>query len=387
MPHPNKYVDAVLRRLKQLREESHITPAELDDKLILGPGWTERFETGKTVPSIGLILAILHALRKTPDDLFGHITVADIPGDFERQVYAVQNGVDLVIHFNYGEYDAAYRLPNATQKQFNTVVKTLRDGLSVLAQADDGLGQAVKKNAVADAFVAAVKQWPHANPSDLWWFLVYRAYCDPFNHPARFARLDFEQSWKRTGGWALEEVLVRHYAPFLRKNGITISIPPFEEKNELLRSVKTSERLEADKVDVVLTGDTKQGNLFFGLVHVKASFAERRTDDVPMSRALIAAGYTSPLWTMDCKSIPSATPMNRGELGVALDLKKDERSAKRKDIEDDGLFSACFSYNSNTLPTPAAQKAKARIYACKFDNPDDAFSRFIISEWQRFHKD
>jgi transcriptional regulator with XRE-family HTH domain len=82
MPHPSKYVDAVLARLKKLREEAHITATELDDKLILGPGWIERFETGQTVPSIRLILAILHALRKTPDDLFGQISAADIPGDF-----------------------------------------------------------------------------------------------------------------------------------------------------------------------------------------------------------------------------------------------------------------------------------------------------------------
>ena len=386
MRHPNKYVDAVLRRLKELREEAEITPAELDDRLILGPGWIERFETGRTVPSIGLILAILHALRRTPDELFGHITAADIPGDFERQVYAVQDGRDLLIRFNYAKYDAQYRLGNATLDQFNGVVKTLRDGLSVLTETDDGQGRAVKKNAVADAFLAAIKQWPHANPSDLWWFLVCRAYCDPFNHPAKFARLSFEQSWKRTAGWALEEVLIRHYAPFLKKNGISICIPSLEEKGRLLRSVGTSERLEPDKVDVVLLGDTKQGSVFFGIVHVKASFAERRTDDVPMSRALIAAGYTSPLWTMDCKSMPSPKPVNRGELGDSLTPKGGEKSAKRKDIEDDGSFSACFSYNSNTVPTPAAQRAKGRIYVCKLSNPDDAFSRFIISEWRRFHK-
>jgi len=57
--------------------------------------------------------------------------------------------------------------------------------------------------------------WPHANPSDIWWFVVSRAYHDPFNHPAHYARLDLGQSWKRTGGWALEEVLVRHYGPAL----------------------------------------------------------------------------------------------------------------------------------------------------------------------------
>ncbi|MCX5639058.1 MAG: helix-turn-helix domain-containing protein [Planctomycetota bacterium] len=372
--------------MKQLREETKITPAELDDKLILGPGWIERFETGQTIPSMGLILAILRILRKTPNELFGRITVDDIPGDFERKLYAVQDGRDLLINFDYAKHDAQYRLVNATIEQFDFVVKTLRDGLSVLTEPDDEKGQAVKKDAVANAFLAAVKQWSHANPSDIWWFLIYRAYCDPFNHPARFARLDFEQSWKRTGGWALEEVMVRHYAPFLKKNGIKIWTPSIEEKKRLLKTIRTSERLEADKVDVVLSGDTKQGDVFFGVVHVKASFAERRTDDVPMSRVLIAAGCTSPLWTMDCKSIPSTNPVNRSELGDSLTQERDKRSAKRKDIEDDGVFSACFSYNSNTVPTPPAQKAKSRIYTCNLTNSDDAFSRFIVNEWLHFHK-
>jgi hypothetical protein len=143
-------------------------------------------------------------------------------------------------------------------------------------------------------------------------------------------------------------------------------------------------------MDVLLIGtkEDRKGReeVLFGVVHVKASFAERRTDDVPMSKALVDAGYVSPLWTMDCKSAPSETPTNRGELGPAFDEDddKDKRSAKRKDIEDDGYFSACFSYNSNTNPTPTKQESKAKVYVCNFQDPDDGFSQFIISSWQTF---
>ena len=56
----------------------------------------------------------------------------------------------------------------------------------------------------------------------------------------------------------------------------------------------------------------------------------------------------------------------------------------RKDIEDDGYFSACFSYNTNTNPTPPKQKSKARIHVCSFNNPDDAFSKFLIESWRNF---
>jgi len=191
------------------------------------------------------------------------------------------------------------------------VLISLRNGLSRLTAAT-APGRAIKKDAVATAFLKAVELWPKANPSDLWWFLVYRAFCDPYNHPAQFARLNLDQSWKRTAGWALEEVLVRHYGP-LRKH---------------IQEARLTGRIEADKVDVLLTGDTGSGPRFFGVVHVKASFAERRTDDVPLSEALARAGYTSPLWTMDCKSSPATHPLNRGELGRA----HGKRGAKRKTL-------------------------------------------------------
>jgi hypothetical protein len=321
---------------------------------------------------------MLHVIGANLSDLLEG-TASEVAGpDFERQIYAEKSGNDLVVHFKYADSDAQYVLPNATSDQFEFVVKTLRDGLSRLAAPDAIMAEAIKTDAVASAFLAATRTWPQTSPSDLWWFVIYRAYCDPYNHPGQFARLEFAQSWKRTGGWALEEVLVRHYGPYLASKGVRLFIASSGEKESLLRTVKVRDRLEADKVDVVLTTTTSAGEKLLGVVHVKASIAERRTDDVPMSRTLIKAGCLSPLWTMDCKSTPSERPMNRGELGELLRRGADERSAKRKDIEKDGYFSACFSYNTNTIPTARNQKAKARIHVCDFRNPNDAFSRFIL---------
>src|SRR4029077_18049618 len=107
------------------------------------------------------------------------------------------------------------------------------------------------------------------------------------------------------GGWALEKVLVRHYGPFLKQHGVNLFVADGKTKEELIRARKLPDRIEVDKIDVVLTGDKSKGTRFFGVVHVKASFAERRTDDVPLSNALRKRGYTSTLWTMDCKSTPS----------------------------------------------------------------------------------
>jgi len=375
MTQNNKYIKELLQQLKRLREESGITAEELENRLNIGKGWIDSFEKGLNVPSINVILSILHILNKSLPDLINEIPSKFTGNIIDRKVAAKQSQNNLLINFDYANHDAAYTLPNATIGEFEEVIKTLRDGLSKLTACDNNSSEAIKTDSVARAFLKSVQLWPHANPSDLWWFVIYRIYCDPYNHPAQFFRLDFTQSWKRTGGWALEEVFVRHYGPFLKQHGINFFIASSEIKKRLLKNISVKDRLEVDKVDVVLAVNEK----LLGVVHVKASFAERRTDDVPMSKALIEAGYISSLCTMDCKSTPSVNPYNKGELGELQNSKSDNRSAKRKDIEGDGYFSACFSYNSNTIPTPLKQKAKARIMVCNFNNPDDAFSQFILN--------
>jgi transcriptional regulator with XRE-family HTH domain len=372
-------VERLLRRVRELREKAGIAPEELERQLILGPGWIDRFEAGEAVPDLDVLMAILHLLGRTPADLFNELEIDSHPGSVARNLLAEAIGDDLLLQFDYADHEASHHLADASLDEFEEVLRILRDGLATMAQ---------KSDAVVATFEEAVSVWPDSNPSDLWWFLVYRAYLDPFNHPASQARRNFHQSWVRTGGWALERILVRHYGPFLQQHGIQISIPVGDEKELLVGQLKVPSRLEPDKVDVVLSSaDTDGRPVCFGAIHVKASFAERRTDDVELSKALVDAGYCSPFWTMDCKSSPSDNPVNRGELGELLGEMDDTRSAKRKDFEVDGFFSACFSYNSRTKPTPVDQKdVAARIYVCDFKDPDDPFTGYVRAEWERFKK-
>lgn len=227
----NPVVQQILARVRELREQAGISPTELDQLLILGPGWTARFESGDTVPSLDLLTVMLDALGSDLHELISGIAEApleDTTTAVDRFIHAETDltveGDVLLIHFQYADYDATYRLEGATEDEFEEVIKTLRDGLAQLVGESSEAQQAIKTNAVARAFLKAVALWPDANPSDLWWFVVSRAYLDTFNHPARYARLDLGQSWKRTGGWALEEILVRHYAPSLAEHGIRIFI-------------------------------------------------------------------------------------------------------------------------------------------------------------------
>lgn len=383
----SNYLSKLLQRLSAFRDEARLTPAQVEQRLILGPGWIAAIEAGTIHPSLDVIASMLAVYGRSLSDLADGAT-GSVP-HINRSIFANAVGNDLDIHFAYAAHDAVYRLSNATQDQFLEVVLSLRNGLAQLSSQNvsDEQQKAIKTESVANAFLKAVELWPGANPSDLWWFVVYRAYCDQYNHPSEHSRLDFTQSWKRTGGWALERVLERHYGPALAAHGINLVIADGERKARLLENVNVSHRLEADKMDILLTVGDGAGERLIGVVHVKASFAERRTDDVPMSQALVDAGYISPLWTMDCKSTPSSRPINRGELGAVFDGRdSDRRSAKRKDIEDDGFFSACFSYNKNTLPTPEGFQSRARVYVCDFSDPNDAFTHFIVDERQRVKK-
>jgi transcriptional regulator with XRE-family HTH domain len=284
------YLQSILRRFREIRESKGIAPEAIEETLILGPGWISRFENGETIPSLDMLFAMLNIVESNLSELLEGLNAPEAT-ELERHIFVVPDGDDLILHFKYANFDARYLLEDATSDEFDAVIKVLRDGLARLAvdaAESSEAGNAIKSDAVADAFLKAVSLWPDANPSDIWWFLIYRAYCDPFNHPAEFARLSFEQSWKRTGGWALEKVLVRHYAPTLAKEGIQIMTGTTEQKERLLRKVKdVDDRLEADKADVLLLGTDGNETHLFGIVHVKASFAERRTDDVPMSKALV----------------------------------------------------------------------------------------------------
>ena len=380
MAEPSRYLKTFLANLRKLRERAGLTEAALEDHLSLGPGWIKHFEQAESIPGLETLLAILQKSGGRFDELLDGVPGIDVVG-VKRNVFAEQDGENIAIHFRYAKYDAQYILTDSTVEDFERIIKILRDGLARLSEVDQDQSEAIKSDSVARTFLAAVAQWPHISPSDIWWFLVYRAYCDPFNHPASYARLDFTQSWKRTGGWALEEILVRHYGPFLKENGVNIFIPDSTEKEQIVEELEIEDRVEADKIDVALTGDTVNGPCFFGIVHVKASLAERRTDDVPLSANLSAAGFTSPFWTMDCKSMPATYPINRGELGAA----DSRRSAKRKDIEDEGYFTGCFSYNRATQPSSVDLPENRRIYVCDFNDPNDSFSQFILRRWQAFH--
>ena len=364
----------LFRQLERLRIASGLSPAQVEASLLLGPGWVEHFESGGYEPSLGMLAALVQLYGTDLPAFFADLDLGGGALVPDRHLTASQSGDSLQLHFPMGPHAATVTLPQATMADLSEFIGKLRDELA----------EGPPREAITLAFLDAVRKWPQCNPSDLWYFLLAHAYLDDYNHSASEAGKDWGQSWKRASGWALEAVVVRYYNAELGKDGIRLEMPQPDRRIEFLRHMGIPNPEEmAEKADVIAIGTTAGGKEHpFGVVHVKASFAERRTDDVPLSQQLIARGLASPLVTMDCKAAPSPTPINRGELGPTQGG-NEAVSAKRYDIERDNKFDACFSYNQNTKPTPAGQAAPARVYVLNFANPNDRFAQHLVTRWRQ----
>ncbi len=204
--------------------------------------------------------------------------------------------------------DVEIDLPGVSQKAY-LATKTLLDAK---------LGNVDRKNreAISTAFVHALRKCPNANASDLWHHVVYRLYCTIL---PRYRPQDPKQSWVRAGGEALEMTLERLYTPVLAPHGIRIKmLLGAGQKIKALSDMGIQATVGAAKLDMTLHMiDGQDRWIIIGGVHVKASLAERVSDDIPASRAMMAAGYFSPLWTLDVKSFPPphGDLVNRGEFG------------------------------------------------------------------------
>ena len=137
----------------------------------------------------------------------------------------------------------------------------------------------------------------------------------------------------------------------------------------------------ASKLDVALYLVNKKQKRIFGGVHVKASLAERVSDDIPASRAMMADGYFSPLWTLDVKSFPPPTGdlVNRGELGTPK-----APSDKRRYVENDGDFDNCYSGNGRSAPSEGDTKSGKRIVKIRLSQQPDDFAREVIVRAEAF---
>ena len=267
-----------------------------------------------------------------------------------------------------GRYKVNVELENITQEQYNEIIAYFYENIQSKKPA----------RAVTDTYLRAIEICPLANPADLWWHCIYRTYLD---------RYGSDQSWKRTAGFALEDVYVDFYSPLLRPHNILISTLSKADAYSAMAKMGISDKVGKSKLDIILYGELPDHNLeVFGGAHVKSSIAERIQDDVPASVAMMGAGYWSGFLTLDVKAFPPphGDAIVRGELGFRNDP---EGALKRNYFERDGQFDNCYSYNLRTIPSQGETISGKRIYRLAFNDPKpDQFMIDVIAAWEQRKK-
>lgn len=188
----------------------------------------------------------------------------------------------------------------------------------------------------------------------------------------------------RAGGEAMELFIERHYQPLLTPHNIIIrALLSGGAKAAALAEMGLAGVVGDSKLDVALYHQQAGKLTIFGGVHSKASLAERVSDDVPCSEAMMRKGYASFLYTFDSKSFPPphGDLVNRGELGTHT-----QPSDKRRYIEEHGSFDACYSYNLRTHPSHGEPRSGKRIYVSSLKAGDDPFPAHIVQAWERFQE-
>ena len=387
-------------RIKHLRESKGITQEQLAGQARSDAATLSGIETGKQNLSAETLGNFVAALNVTPKEFFradefgvkltAELDDAECVNSERFSVEAVGDGVR--VQFQSGRHDASLNFRGLTRQKVVEAVLMLRRGLrqaDISPQVgDDPAGDSEEKpsskrvlmsSAIAESFLSLVRGDPTVNPSDVWRYIISPAFCDPRNHPGSSAKKNFEQSFKRTGGWAFERILVAHYTEFLAKHGVVLTKVGAKH---LLQSMDLVGQVPLDKIDLFIAAQEGDSLVPLGVIHLKSSIAERRTDDVPASQRVMSKGYISLFVTLDSKDTPGLNPVNKGEYGRLLVYDEKNKnwkgSEKRKDIEVSGVFSAVFSFNVRTIESPAITPSSCRIARANFANPEEGLSRLIL---------
>lgn len=252
----------------------------------------------------------------------------------------------------------------ALESKISQIFKSLNDGKG-----------GKNRDAIRKALEFGFYTFPDVNPSDIYHHIVYRIYL------REYTKTQADRSWVRAGGEAVELFLQRHYNQVLEPIDITLRwLSNSELKLAALHEMGIQDEVGGSKLDIALYGKLNGRQILFGGIHVKASLAERVSDDVPCSEAMIRKGFSSYLLTFDAKSYPPPGDLvNRGEFGTP-----NVPSDKRAYIESHGSFSACYCYNLRSTPSGEKTSSGKKIFVSTFNRTIDPFPQEIKRAWETF---
>lgn len=368
----------LLQLLIEKRKIAGISQQQLGEYLELDQSNISRYERLELKLDIELLERWCEAIKQNMEVVLrdaGYLEIEEenyksIDIAYPNNCEATKGGVNLCLKWRNTIYPIFF--PFEDYELFLDVYKRVEDLFTSLNENDCGMSN---RDAICWALNYAINMMPGANPSDIYHHLIYRMYVKVYR------RTDPKQSWVRAGGEAVELFFKSRYYHELLASGIRIELAFQEkEKNKFLKDMNLADVIAGgSKLDVCLYGILPSGKLIpFAGVHVKASLAERVSDDKPCSERMMQAGFKSYLFTFDAKSFPppKGNLENIGELGTTLNP-----TDKRSYIEQHGSFDGCFSYNTRTEPSPpGGTYSGKKIYTSKFDKNDE-FIEVVKTDW------
>ena len=370
----------LIERLLAIRNNTGCTQDELSLALHQPPGFVNAIENFSRPLEIVQLYDWLNALQYDVKQFFAEIdwfidNQADnrslpalpIPGA-ARDVF---NGVAIPMAWQGQRREVI--IEGMAAQEFTALERVIT---SIYQKLNSTRPSLKNREAIFQALKAAIYGFPHVNPSDLYHHVVYRLYL------REYSQTQADRSWVRAGGEALELFVEDHYNRVLESYGIKLRWLVTEKlKAQALAQMGLTNLVGGSKLDIALYGLVGDKEVIFGGIHVKASLAERVSDDVPCSVAMINRGYCSYLLTLDAKSFPPPTGdlVNKGELGSLTSA-----SDKRIYIETHGSFTGCYSYNLRTIPSGLRTQSGRKIYASTFESDSDALPNHIREAWKAF---
>ena len=373
--HDPRY-EQLVTALVKARTERNITQVMLAERLGQHQSYIAKVEGFERRLDVIELFDWLQGLNYEPQRFFQDIGWFPkggkvIPLPLRNQVREEQNGVFQQLVWE-GQIKEVY-LEGISAKQYLTVENYV---VQLFSQLNISNPRLKNREAIAQALEFAVDHLPELNPSDIYQHIIYRLYL------REYTKSTPEQSWVRAGGEAIELFIERRYSSVLQNHGIRLrALVSAKDKGEALREMGLAGKVGDSKLDVALYGYHNDQLVIFGGVHSKASLAERVSDDVPCSEAMMKRGLVSFLYTFDSKSFPppAGDLVNRGELGSI-----NQPSDKRRYIEEHGSFDACFSYNLRSVPSLEVTPSGKRIFVCSLKPEEDSFSTQVVEAWEKY---
>lgn len=374
--HDPRYQE-VIRLLKSSRDAAGLSQQEVANRLNQPQSYVAKIETGERRLDVIELIDLLGALESDAPAFLESLgwMVRERARDeiaYPVRGSATAEGVDCKIQLGWKDRLYPLLLAGTTPEQYLSIEDEIVARFRALNTSSDR-----NRDTIAWALRLAISRMPLTNPSDIYHHIVYRLYLRVYN------RSDPAQSWVRAGGEAIEVFLEAQYAAILAGSGIEIrALITRSQKKAALEQMGLSGVVGDSKLDLVLVGTRPNGEKsVFGGIHAKASLAERVSDDVPCSEAMMRKGLWSCLFTFDAKSFPPPTGdlVNRGELGTDM-----SPSDKRRYITDHGAFSACVCYNTRSVPSGSTTPSGRLIHVSTMSPGVDPLPGLIIAAWNDF---